>query len=164
VVFCKKAWAGGGPRAPLGGRLRDAHPGQVREVWKAFVPMYLSVGPESYSAELGIAAAEQGRFWELHDLAFAGHGARGRPSRGELEALAVDARLDTARALREERAGQLRAAVERDVADGRRLGVVHAPGLLVNGILFTTPPTWERLEKLAREELQRGVYDRLTAP
>ncbi len=160
VTFSNLSCSGCAQLAQLVQRARDAHPGQVREVWKAFVPPYLVSGAENYSVELAMAAAAQNRFWELYDVA-RGHV---RPSRPELDALALDAHLDRNRVAVDERAGRLRAAVERDLTDGRRIGLTRAPALLVNGILFSTVPTWERLQKVIDEELARGLVDRLTGP
>jgi hypothetical protein len=36
--------------------------------------------------------------------------------------------------------------------------------MVINGIVFHTVPPMERLERVIRGELQRGILDRLSAP
>jgi len=150
--------------AQLVDRLRAAHPGQVREVWKNFFSDRALYSQEPYAAEMAVAAAAQGCFWALHDLAFASGAARARMLRHELERMARDAGCDPARAQRDQRQDLVRPIVDRDVAEGRRLGLVYTPAMLVNGVLYQTPPPFERLERQVQEELGRSLLDRLQSP
>jgi protein-disulfide isomerase len=130
----------------------------VREVWKHWVPPYALFGPDAAAAELAAGAQAQGRFWELHDAVFAQAGKR--LSRPELEALARSVGVDLERLRKESMAGQLRGALERDQSEARKLGLGYGPALLLNGILVAASSDI-RLEALAREELARGLFERL---
>jgi protein-disulfide isomerase len=141
-------------------KVREAHPGLVREVWHNFVPSYASSGSiDAQAAELGLAAAAQGRFWELHDRVMASRSPSLRRPRAELESLARAAGVDLAEAQRA--TPGLRATVEKETQEARRLGVPFAPSLVVNGLVLVGMTPWERLERLVRAELERGLLDRL---
>jgi protein-disulfide isomerase len=130
-------------------------------VWKHWVPPYALFGPDAAAAQLAAGAAAQGRFWELHDAVFAG----GRRYSGpELEQIARSVGVDLEKLRRDEKAGTLRAAVDRDQAEARKLGLGYGPALLMNGLVVAGSSDI-RLESLAREELSRGLFDRLkTSP
>jgi protein-disulfide isomerase len=142
-------------------RVREAHPGQVREVWRNFVPSYASTGIDETAAELAVAAAAQGRFWQLHDLTVAAYASGMRRSRPELEIFARTVGVDLTQVLAGERAGRWRPTVERESQEARALGVPLAPSVLVNGLLLVPPISVEKLERVVRAELERGVVDRL---
>jgi protein-disulfide isomerase len=85
------------------------------------------------AAEAAEAAAEQGRFWEMHDLLF--HRQRAlepadlRRYAGEL-GLDLD-EFDAALA-----GGRGRARIEEDIASGERSGVLGTPTLFIDGVLY----------------------------
>jgi protein-disulfide isomerase len=75
-------------------------------------------------------AAEQGRFWEYHDLLFANQ------SRFDAESLASYARglrLDMTAFSQCIAGAEARAKVARDVEQGNRLGIESTPTLFLNG-------------------------------
>jgi protein-disulfide isomerase len=141
-------------------RAHDKHPGAIREVWKNWFPPYGSFGIEAFGAELAIAAENQGRFWELHDLALAPR-ARSR-GRAELEQLAQTAGMDLQRVADERRRGVLKVGADRDQIEMRRLGILYTPNLLINGILLQPPLNETRFDQLIEEELARSLLDRLS--
>ncbi len=147
-------------------RARDKHPGAIREVWKNWVPPYASFGLEATAAEFAVAAQNQGRFWELHDLALPARpsAAHPRPGKPELEQMARTVGMDLGRMADERRLGTLRVALERDQVELRRLGLNYSPSLLVNGVLLSGSANEARLEQLISDELARGVLDRLSGP
>jgi protein-disulfide isomerase len=141
-------------------KLREAHPGLVREVWRDFVPSYASTGSiDAQAAELGLAAAAQGRFWELHDRVMAARSGSLRRLRAELDALAKAAGVDLAEV--QHASPSLRATVDKETVEARRLGVPFAPSLIVNGLVLVGMTPYERLERVVRAELDRGLLDRL---
>lgn len=104
------------------------HPTAVRIVFRHLaMPGHREAG---LAAEAGVAAAEQGKFWEFHDLAYAG---AGRLARADLEQIARTAGLDLPRfraALDDRRH---RDAVMAESATAMALGVDGTPTLFVNG-------------------------------
>jgi protein-disulfide isomerase len=162
VVFSSLACGNCGEVEAVMRRLRDAWPGRIREVWRNWVPAYASGGNlEKVAAELASNAERQGRFWQLHDLVFApGLPALPHRTRQELEAVARAAGVDP----QNRDPAAERRAVERDQAEARRLGVPLAPAFVVNGVLYQGVPPPDRLDRLVRTELQRGLVDRLSTP
>ena len=118
------------------------------------------------ASEAAEAAAEQGAFWELHDLALPARpsAAHPRPGKPELEQMARTVGMDLGRMADERRLGTLRVALERDQVELRRLGLNYSPSLLVNGVLLSGSANEARLEQLISDELARGVLDRLSGP
>ncbi|HET6765185.1 MAG TPA: thioredoxin domain-containing protein [Longimicrobiaceae bacterium] len=110
-------------------QLRQAHPHDVALVYRHFPLPY---HPQALAAaRASFCAGEQGRFAAYHDAVFARQDslatvdwARLARAAGVPDASRFDACLHGAAA---------RAAVERDVAAGGRLGVDGTPSLMVNG-------------------------------
>lgn len=104
-------------------------PGKVRLVFKDF-PLTFHPGAEP-AALAARCAAEHGRYWEYHDLLFVAQPAFARSDlilyarRLGLPQQAFTACLD---------AGRYRAAVRKDVQEGRAAGVTGTPTFFVNGL------------------------------
>ncbi|HEY7957497.1 MAG TPA: thioredoxin domain-containing protein [Polyangia bacterium] len=141
-------------------RVRAAHPGALREVWRQWAPPYGPSSLEGRAAEFAVAAARQGRFWELHDRIAATAGGR-VTTLGELDALARSAGLDLGRAARERRLGLSAAVVGRDQRDARRLGLGFSPGVVVDGIPLSAPLRPGLLDALIASELELGALPSL---
>jgi hypothetical protein len=152
-------------------RIRERHPGRVREVWKHWVHPWSANSGETTAIELAAAAELQGRFWEWHDLVVAAaapspSAAPGPPrplSPRELEGLARAAGLDPQRVGRDQKSGLARAVLDRDRAEARRLDLPQSPALLVNGVVMGRASP-ERIDRLVSDELNRGLHERLRAP
>jgi protein-disulfide isomerase len=111
------------------GQVLAEFPGKVRLVFKDF-PLRFHPGAEP-AAVAARCAAEHGRYWEYHDLLFVAQPAFTRSDlmlyahRLGLPRDAFAACLD---------AGRYRAAVRKDVEEGRAAGVTGTPTLFVNGL------------------------------
>jgi protein-disulfide isomerase len=111
-------------------KLLAIYPDRVRWVFKHF-PLQTAHAGAALAHEAAIAAQEQGKFWEMHELIFSD------PTRirysdlvSHAEQLGLDMilfkeALDTRR---------LRARVVRDLDEGRRLQVTATPTYFVNGV------------------------------
>jgi len=113
----------------------------VRLVFRHF-PL-VDVHPHAYSAALALeAAAEAGRFWELHDLLYAD---QERLGRRQLAAYASQLGLDPDSVLRPatERFDQ---RVRDDFDSGVASGVEGTPALFLDGLRFQGGPSLARLE------------------
>jgi protein-disulfide isomerase len=110
------------------GELLAEYPAAVRLVYKDFpLDFHEGARPAAHAARCAAAA---GRFWEYHDLLFVAQPAFARE---DLIRYAGRLGLDTgafAACLDSER---VRAAVERDVSEGRAAGVRGTPTFFVNG-------------------------------
>jgi protein-disulfide isomerase len=130
-------------------RLAEALPGRVRWLHVNLPGERDELGRAA--AELGYAAQDAGRFWELHDALFA------REGRLDAEALAAAAReagLPGDLLERADRA-QLARRLEQDARLARRAGARREPALFVNGRYLGAPGSDRELRKLVDEELAR---------
>lgn len=106
--------------------------GTLRIEWRDFP--YL--GEESTkAARAGRAAAQQGRFWEFHDVLYADQPPpnSGRLTDGFLIGVAKRLGLDTDRFRTTMNSDAVAAAVQRDFAEGQSAGVTGTPAFVVNG-------------------------------
>jgi len=95
------------------------------------------IHPHAQAASLAAeAAAQQGRFWEMHDLLFRSQRQlEAADLRRKAERLGLD--LDRFAAYQGDPA--VAARVERDVASGERSGVDGTPSLFVDGMRYRGP-------------------------
>ena len=82
-----------------------------------------------------MAANEQGKFWELHDLIFANFS---QLSDEKIKELAQEAGLDMARYEEDlkKNGGRYLGLIQRDLQEGQRNGVRGTPTIFVNGQLL----------------------------
>jgi protein-disulfide isomerase len=160
VIFSNLACVTCGDTAEALRKLREAWPGRIREVYRNFVPAYVSSAAlEVHAAALAAGAAQQGRFWALHDALFgATSSALPRRSKADLDAAARLVGLD----FDKRNVHAERAVIDRDQAEARRLSVPFAPTIIINGLMFAGAASFDRLDRMVRAEMERGMIDRLT--
>ena len=114
------------------------------------LPMHKMAEPAHRAA---IAAQNQGKFWEMHDLLFADKAKRSDDDfRGYVKQLGLDPvkfdrdYADPATAQR----------VKDDMAECTKLEVRGAPGFLINGRLMSGAQPFERFKAVFEEELNGG--------
>jgi protein-disulfide isomerase len=119
--FCAQA-------APIVHKLLAAYPTQVHFAFKHYpLPMHKE-SPLAHEAAL--AAAEQGKFWEMHDLLFA---TQDKLTRDDLIAKAKQLNLDVARFTKDLDSHRFKPQVDADRQEGNRLGVDGTPFFFING-------------------------------
>lgn len=117
--------------APVLRALVDESAGDVRLVWRHF-PLF-EVHPHALTAALAAEAfAAHGRFWELHDRAFAHQDRLADP---DLRRYAADAGIDPDEVVGDA-AQRWAPAVEADYLDGLAHGVGGTPTLVVDGVPY----------------------------
>ncbi len=105
-----------------------AYPNDVKLVFKEFP---LDNHPAAaICAAAALAAHNQGKFWQLHDLMFANRSKLGRPA---ILAWAAQIGLDMKRFTADLDSDPIKKAVIRDTADGEKAGVEGTPTLFING-------------------------------
>jgi protein-disulfide isomerase len=140
--FCKRV-------QPTLVQLLERYAGKIKIVYRDF-PID-SLHPQARrAAEAARCARDQGKFWEYHDLVYAGP-ASAMPE--ELERYAGQVELDVAAFGRCLSGGVHHAAVQRDSADGTRLGISGTPAFFVNGRPLTGAQPLEAFVRVIEEEL-----------
>jgi protein-disulfide isomerase len=135
-----------GQAHPILQHVMDEHEGRVRLVFKHFP---LSAHPHAMpAARAAIAAGNQGKFWEMHDLLFE-H--QQQLEEEDLERYAQELGLDLARFRTDLESAETQRRIERDREEGERVGVEGTPSLFVNGRHFMEPP--RALSAYLQEEL-----------
>lgn len=136
--------------------LMQKYPGRVRVVFRHF-PLTSIHKEATKAAEAASCAADQQKFWEMHDRMFANQQALQPPALKQiardlgLDGPQFDLCLDTGRHARLWQEG---------LREGNLYGVSGTPTFFINGRLVMGAPTMETFERLIAEELQlsaRGV-------
>ena len=102
-------------------------------------------GVARLAAQAALAAHQQGKFWEYHDLLFQNQRALERAS---LEQYAKQANLDVERLKKGLDDKGLEAAVDADVKLGEEVNVNGTPTLFINGKRAPNPTEFEPVAKL----------------
>lgn len=136
-----------GRAAPILQQVLDEFEGRVRLVFKHY-PLSSAHPRAMPAARAAIAAGNQGKFWEMHDLLFE-HQRQLEDDDLESYAEQLGLNMDRFRADMASAATQRR--IEQDRAEGKRVGVEGTPTFFVNGRAFREPPS--ALPAYIREEL-----------
>jgi protein-disulfide isomerase len=124
------------------------------EVTVRFKHFPLNIHPEARLAHLAaLAAGEQGKFWEMHDLLFANPHAI---SRDDLMRYAARLRLDLDRFKKDIDGARLKKLIEADIAEGQRLRVQGTPIFFVNGKEYSGSRSFDQLKHLIQGDLRRA--------
>jgi protein-disulfide isomerase len=111
--------------------LVETYAPHVRVVFKDFPIKY---HPHAQStSQAGVAAQEQGKFWELHHMMFAN---RDRLDRPDVERYARSLNLDMTRFLEDWDSASTAARVKASYDQGVNLGVKGTPSFFINGRAF----------------------------
>lgn len=140
--FCARA-------VPTLQQLAREYPSGVRWVFKNFP---LDFHPDSMLAhKAALAAGEQGKFWEMHDLIFASQGAI---RRDDLLQKAGQLGLDMKRFVADLESAKLQKVIDEEKTEGARLGVTGTPTFFVNGKRFVGAWPLDEYKKLVDAELK----------
>jgi protein-disulfide isomerase len=131
-------------------RVLAAYPDEVRLVFN-HRPLE---GRDSalFSHEISVAAAEQGKFWEVHDLLVA------RPMQDRELLLSNLTRLGIDRAWLEEAlsSGRARTALERQAADATVRGIRGTPTFIINGQRMDGLVSFDAMKSVIAAQLAAG--------
>lgn len=124
--FCRKV-------QPILKELLAKYDGRVSLTYRDF-PLRGMHGQAELGAESARCAAEQGKFWEYHDLLFDNPD---KFNQDGLMGLARDLKLDEKQFDSCLSSGRYRTKVEEDLQRGIRAGVLGTPGIFINDILLS---------------------------
>jgi protein-disulfide isomerase len=131
--------------------LMAAYPKDIRLFYKQFP---LSMHPHAQmAAEAALAANEQGKFWEMHDVMFANFR---KLSRENLLVWAEQIGLDVNKFKADLDSHKFAAVIKKDTADGDASGVYGTPAFFINGKLYNGPMTMEAVKPILEAELKGG--------
>ena len=137
---------------PTLNELRRRHGDQIRFVFKHYpLPMHPAAPLAHHAAS---AAAEQGKFWEMHDRIFANQKAM---TRADLLRHARDLALDMTRFEADLEDKTLAARIDGDLAQGQALDVSGTPTMFINGREISGAQPIERFEQLIASALGKPL-------
>jgi cyclophilin family peptidyl-prolyl cis-trans isomerase/protein-disulfide isomerase len=123
-------------------RLLAESPNDVRVVYRIY-PLVGVLDKSSLAAQAVIAAQNQNRFWELHDLLVAGHANWSQLSGADFEqwlaAQASGLRMNVEQFKSDLKSEATIAKVQKDVEDGQAIGIPGVPLILINGQIYNGP-------------------------
>jgi protein-disulfide isomerase len=126
---------------------------KVRLVYRDYpLPMHPYARPASEAAN---CANAQGKFWEYHAKLFANQTAL---SEDNLKSYAKDVGLDTAKFDQCLADKPYKAAIDKDMSDGEKVGVNGTPAFFINGRMLSGAQPLEKFQEVIDEELRvKGV-------
>jgi protein-disulfide isomerase len=145
--------------------LQETGAGGIKPVVR-FKNFPLSFHPRAPLAhQAALAAGEQGKFWEMHDLLFLD---QSRVQREHLVGYASKLGLDLPRFLSDLDSDRVKRTIEADVAEGTRLRVDGTPTFYVNGRRYVGARSLAQLKDLVVAEDRRAralaeITDELTS-
>jgi predicted DsbA family dithiol-disulfide isomerase len=133
-------------------KLTEEYGDKVRLVFRQF-PLSRIHPQAMKAAEASLCAADQGKFWELHDAMFADQkklgvdDLRATAAAIGLDVVAFNACLD---------AGKYAEAVQTDLKDATRVGVTGTPAFFVNGRPLSGAVPYETIAEAVDKELEQS--------
>jgi len=132
--------------------LMGVYPKDIKLIYKQFP---LSMHPHAQmAAEAALAANEQGKFWEMHDLLFTNFR---KLSRENILEWAQQIGLDVNKFKAELDSGKFASVVKKDTSDGDAAGVYGTPAFFINGKLYNGPMTMDSVKPILEAELKGGA-------
>jgi len=113
-------------------QVQEAYSGQVRWVFKNY-PLFTIHKDALLAHKAALAAGEQGKFWEMHDIIFSN---QSKIKRSDLLEYAKRLSLNINQFIFSLDSGRYKAMIENDIEEGNTLGVRGAPTFIINGKKF----------------------------
>ncbi|MBF0296020.1 MAG: DsbA family protein [Magnetococcales bacterium] len=127
----------------------DAYGDKVRMVFRHYPLPFHAKAPKA--SEAAQCAADQGKFWPMHDLLFE---EKSKLEVADLKAHAKTVGLDQAKFDKCLDGGVHSGRVSADLADGKKLGVTGTPTFFINGVRLVGAQPVEKFKAIIDEELQ----------
>ncbi len=140
--FCVRA-------EPTVKQLLDAYPGKIRLVYRDFpLPMHPHA-PKA--AEASHCAADQGKYWEMHEKLFANSQ---KLDVKDLKGYAKDLSLDSAKFDKCLDSGEKATVVEKNRKAGEEAGVSGTPAFFINGRMLSGAQPLDAFKSIVDQELK----------
>ncbi|OHA58389.1 MAG: hypothetical protein A2607_01345 [Candidatus Vogelbacteria bacterium RIFOXYD1_FULL_42_15] len=106
------------------------------------------------SALASEAAGQQGKFWEMHDLLFARQDLWTKKTGQEVfVSYAIELGLDIEKFRQNLSDSKLKERVEKQLAEGKSLGIEYTPAFAFNGKIITNPRSYEEFRQIFDQAL-----------
>lgn len=132
-------------------QIQEVYGDKVRLVFK-HLPLDMHKDARG-AAEASLCAADQGKFWELHDWMFANMNQLAKP---QLIAQATTLGLDADRFARCLTEGEKASVVNADMLAAQELGITGTPAFVVNGRMIMGAQPFEAFKEVIDDELARA--------
>ena len=126
--------------------------GKVRLVFRDFPLPFHERAPKA--SEAGLCAADQGKFWEMHDEMFANQDKlapddlKGLAKKIGVDSGAFDACLDSSKHA---------VQVKKNTEDAKKAGISGTPAFFINGRLISGAQPYEKFKEVVDEELAKAA-------
>ena len=137
---------------PVLEQVLEKNPNQVKLVFKNFpIRNHKFAMPAAIAA---LAAERQGKFWEFHDLLFKDYN---HLNEQKIKEIAQQLKLDMDKFDKDRKDPQIRAMINRDLAEGNQAGVRGTPTVFVNGRLLRnrSPAGFQQLIEKALQKQEQ---------
>jgi protein-disulfide isomerase len=132
-------------------QIMKTYPNDVRIVFRHNpLPFHPNAMP---AAEAAVAAADQGKFWEMHDKLFANQQNLQRP---DFEKYAGEIGLDMGKFKSALDSGAGKKKIQEDLAAGQKIGVQGTPNFYIDGRNVQGAQPFEEFKKVIDDEIARA--------
>ena len=129
-------------------KIRDEYQGKIRLIIKNYPYRYRDYARIAAAASL--AAREQGKYWEMHDLMIE---RSPKLDRASLISYAKELGLNTERFIKDMDSKRIDKAIEKDLQLAVKMDLYNTPTFFINGRKVVGNRPYEYLKKIVDEEL-----------
>ncbi|MCG6981890.1 MAG: thioredoxin domain-containing protein [Deltaproteobacteria bacterium] len=130
----------------------EKYPNQVKLVFKNFPLRNHQFSMQAAIAAL--AAEKQGKFWEFHDLLFKNYN---HLNEEKIKEIAQQLNLDMKKFEKDRKDPEIRVMINKDLAEGNRVGVRGTPTIFINGRLLRNR-SMAGFQELIEKALKKPVH------
>lgn len=130
-------------------KVQEVYQDKVRMVFRHYPLPFHAKAPKA--SEAAQCAADQGKFWPMHDLLFSD---KSKLDVVDLKAAAKTLGLDVAVFDKCLDSDKHAARIEADLTEGKKLGVTGTPTFFINGIRIVGAQPFEKFKEVIDEELK----------
>lgn len=134
---------------PLLDQVIEKYHGQVKVVFKNY--LIKSHKNAKWAAEAALAAGEQGKFWQMHDLLFESYNKLGDV---KIEHLALQLELDFDTLQKDMSGSTVQNQLQQDLSDAKKAKVSGTPTVFING-RHLKRRSMEGFSRIIDEELKK---------
>jgi protein-disulfide isomerase len=133
-------------------QILEEYDGRIRFQFRHF-PLTLIHQRSLKASEASVAASQEGKFWEMHNVLFANRRNLGTTS---LKLYSKEAGVKSKKFLEDLVNGMFGWQVQDDIKEGRNMGVKEIPAFFVNDEMVTGKPTFANLSAAIEAALKKS--------